>query len=178
MVELLPSLADRATSSTHSTSDNRCKPNRMGSTLWAAPNTCLMVHSGTDSPHQPSGDHGGPESIQSFSPTDTRLGVQVITDNTTTMHYISKQGGTCSASLLFPTPYLSSGNTRRHDNVLVNKLSRMTGQSHEWELNDKSFHLTVSPHPQWTCLPLIATKNAVCMLRELGMARTPSGMHS
>ena len=77
-------------------------------------------------------------------------GVQVVTDNTTTMYYINKQGSTRSISLLHLAVILWEWCYKHHvfpiaihisteENELADWLSRLPKQSHEWELDTPTF---------------------------------------
>ena len=90
------------------------------------------------------------KAFKAFLPLVQGQGVQVVTDNTTAMYYLNKQGGTCSRSLLLLTVILWEWCYWHHvfpvaihvateDNELADKLSRLTWQTHKWELNDSVF---------------------------------------
>uniref|UniRef100_A0ABM5FXC1 ribonuclease H n=1 Tax=Pogona vitticeps TaxID=103695 RepID=A0ABM5FXC1_9SAUR len=90
------------------------------------------------------------KAFRAFLPIVQGRGVQVITDNTTTMHYINKQGGTRSQSLLYLTIHLWEWCYLHHvfpvaihisttANTLADRLSRLPYQTHEWELNPRVF---------------------------------------
>ena len=77
---------------------------------------------------------------------------QVATDNTTTMYYINKQGGTYSLLLLYLVIHLwewcydyhvfpVSIHVSAEDKDIADRLSCMTVQTHEWECNISIFSL-------------------------------------
>ncbi|XP_078241180.1 uncharacterized protein LOC140704859 [Pogona vitticeps] len=87
------------------------------------------------------------KSFRAFLPLIQGCGVQVVTDNTTTLYYINKQGGTRSLSLLYLAVHLWEWCCHHHiypvaihistsENQLADELSRWKGQSHEWELDN------------------------------------------
>ena len=76
--------------------------------------------------------------------------MQLATDNTTAMHYVNKEGGTHSLSLLYLTIDLWEWCYQHHvfpiavhisteDNYVADLLSRLTARTHEWTLNDSVF---------------------------------------
>ena len=91
------------------------------------------------------------KALKAFFPLVRGRGVQVVTDNTTAMYYINKQGGTHSPSLLFLTVTLWEWCYQNHvfpvavhlsteDNFLADQLSRRLDQMHEWELDMSVFN--------------------------------------
>ncbi|XP_078242251.1 uncharacterized protein LOC140708067 [Pogona vitticeps] len=90
------------------------------------------------------------KAVRAFLPLLHGQAIQVVTDNTTTMHYINKQGGTCSLRLLYLAVLLWEYCYTNHifpvavhvptaDNQLADALSRLTTQTHEWELDPSVF---------------------------------------
>ncbi|KAJ7345417.1 hypothetical protein JRQ81_001367 [Phrynocephalus forsythii] len=88
--------------------------------------------------------------LRSFEFTLTSRMVQVVTDNTTALYYINKQGGTHSRTLLAITLELWEWGYRRnifpvavyiatHDNVLADHLNHLRHNSHEWSLHHQTF---------------------------------------
>lgn len=90
--------------------------------------------------------------LQSFQPMLQGSTVTILSDNSTAVAYINKQGGMvsrslcklaihlwdfCLASWIFPMATHVLG----VNNSLADTLSRQTSVCHEWELNPKYFHL-------------------------------------
>ena len=90
------------------------------------------------------------KAFRAFLPLLHGRAVQLVTDNTTTMHYINKQGGTHSMTLLYLAVILWEYCYTHHifpiavyvstaDNYLADSLSRLPTQTHEWELDTTVF---------------------------------------
>ena len=126
------------------------------------------------------------KAFRSFLPLLRGRGVQLVTDNTTTMHYVNKQGGTRSHSLLYLSILLWEWCYRHHiypvaihvateDNTVADTLSRLQHQTHEWELNPLVFQDLCR---QWgtPVLDVFASPhNAKCSLYA---SRAGLGLHS
>ncbi|XP_078243361.1 uncharacterized protein LOC144587247 [Pogona vitticeps] len=90
------------------------------------------------------------KALRSFLPLVRGRAIQLVTDNTTAMFYVNKQGGTRSKSLLFLSIHLWEWCYQEQiypvaihiattDNIVADELSRRPTQNHEWELDSEIF---------------------------------------
>ncbi|XP_075796040.1 uncharacterized protein LOC142831042 [Pelodiscus sinensis] len=108
-----------------------------------------------------------------FFPLICNQVVHILTDNMTTVYYISRQGGACSHSLCIEAILLWNWCNRHNviitaayfpeeDNITTDALSRHFVQQHEWELHTDILHLLFN-HWGYLSIDLFATQyNAKC----------------
>ncbi|XP_078239272.1 uncharacterized protein LOC140705553 [Pogona vitticeps] len=91
------------------------------------------------------------KALRAFLPLVQGRAIQLVTDNSTTMFCVNKQGGTRSKSLLFLAVHLWECCYQQHiflvaihvsttENQVADELSRHSFQTHKWELDPVVFH--------------------------------------